>query len=163
MRLTLSQTSSTVARAARRIGKVREARGDSLSVVWLDGGAATLPMADIARLDVSRGRRRFVLRGLIIGAFAGAGAGAIVGALSYSEPACVAPCVVDDEWFGRDFNTVLGAYFGGLGGLLAGGAVGTFGRRESWERVPLPSITSHLRAGATVDRRGPQLRVELSR
>jgi len=80
----------------------------------------------IAKLEVSQGRRRPVLRDATIGFVGGASVGAIIGALSYKQPDIIVGNRSDAMW--------LGAFLGGVPGLLIGGIVGLV-PRDRWQRV----------------------------
>ena len=91
---------------------------------------AHLPLAELTRLDVSRGRERHMGnagKGLVIGAVAG-----VVAGLAAGDDDCSNKLVC----ISRPAGAVLGgAFFGGIGGVL--GLVSGVIPSESWERVPL--------------------------
>jgi hypothetical protein len=100
--------------------------------------ATAIPLAGIARLDVSQGRRSHLVRGLLIGAALGATTGAVLGAASRDE----------DDWlvltevtmlYGVVVFTPLGA---GVGLL-----VGALWKTEQWETVPLDRVGPHVASG----------------
>jgi len=90
------------------------------------GSTGKYPLSDIAKLEVSQGRRRPVLRDATIGFVGGASVGAILGALSYKQPDIIVGNRSDAMW--------LGAFLGGVPGLLIGGIVGLV-PRDRWQRV----------------------------
>jgi len=90
------------------------------------GSTATYPLSDIAKLEVSQGRRRPVLRDAAIGLIGGGSIGAILGAMSYERP---------DLFVGNRTDAALfGAFVGGVPGLVVGGIVGLVPRAR-WQRV----------------------------
>jgi len=101
-----------------------------------DTVATAIPMASIARVEVSRGRHSRWLTGLAIGMGAGAAGGAILGASSE-----------DDLLFSSGDKAVIGAVgFGMLGGAV-GVVAGALTKSERWETVPANRVTVTLAPG----------------
>ena len=99
-----------------------------------NGGTASYPLTDIAKLEVLRGRHRPVLRGLLLGTGAGIVLGGAIGAMAYS------PCT-STEFLGcllapetRAQSAALGATLAGAAGLIVGGLQGLI-PRDRWQRV----------------------------
>ena len=90
------------------------------------GSTAKYPLADIAKLEDSQVRRRPVLRDATIGFVGGASVGAVLGAMSYKQPDIIVGNRSDAMW--------LGAFLGGVPGLVIGGIVGLV-PRDRWQRV----------------------------
>lgn len=116
------------------IGNLQAVQGDSL---WLLTGeppkSMTLAIPALARLELSRGRRRQAGRGAWIGAVAGGALGFFLGVATYEEcDACFGP---DPGVMG---NGILGSLVGGVFGLGVGALVGGSIRAESWRPVPRP-------------------------
>jgi hypothetical protein len=79
--------------------------------------------ADITKLEVSRGRRRNTLKGLLAGALAW---GAVVGLVAAFD-------TLDESGLGEPLV---------IGGMLAAGAgIGTLVKTERWERVPVGAMS----------------------
>jgi hypothetical protein len=94
---------------------------------------------DVAGLEVSRGTRRHVLKGLLAGAAAW---GAVVGLVAAFD-------TLDESGVGEPLF---------IGGMLAAGAgVGALVKTERWERVPLREASIQL----SPVRGGLQVRVAL--
>lgn len=101
-----------------------------------DTVATAIPMASIARVQVSRGRHSKWLTGLAIGMGAGAVGGAILGGSSE-----------DDLLFSSGDKAVIGAVgFGVLGGAV-GVVAGALTKTERWETVPVDRVTVSLKPG----------------
>ena len=127
----------TTAGSERQIGTVVAQRGDTLLVKWPEvANAVAVPLAGISRLDVSTGRHRRVVKGLVLGTAVGGATGALIGAASYE------PCDTT-EFMGcflapksrMESAAVVGAA-GGVLGLVVGSLVG-LARHERWQPVSL--------------------------
>jgi len=115
---------------------------------WVQLAGRTAPVSlarsAVARLEVSRGRKRAVGQGALVGAGLGAIAGFVAGGYAASRSrSCGTPgfadvCYVD--WYGQAFR---GALVGGAIGGAVGAAVGYAVRTDRWEGVPL-SRAHHL-------------------
>lgn len=92
----------------------------------------SLPLSDIAAVEVrSYGERPF-LRNMFIGAAAGGTLGAVLAYAAYEE--------CEDCWFypqSRGRDTAGGALLGGLVGVVGGLIVAGVQRGERWTRIPL--------------------------
>lgn len=120
-----------------RIAVVVAGNTDTLLVRWTElTDTVAVPLAAIARLDVSTGRHRNVLRSAMVGTLAVGTAGAVLGAATYQ------PCN-STEAFGcfleptsRGESAAMGGVVGGVLGLVVGTLVG-LPRREGWHQVSL--------------------------
>ena len=118
------------------VGTVTALSADSMFILTAARQSVALPLDDVERLDVSRGRRH---RGVVAGAGKGALTGAIVGgALSvYGFLVCHDyTCLSAVAW--APLGTLLGAVYGSIHGASS--------YPEVWERVPLDSLR-RLRIG----------------
>jgi hypothetical protein len=115
-------------------------------------GAARLPLDQVTRLDVSRGKGRHLKRAAV-GLFVGAGVGALGGYASGTNDCSTQELICID----RGGSALLGGaalgVLGGIGGLIAG-VVPT----EKWERVSLERRRLSFVAPATGHGRGVGLR-----
>jgi hypothetical protein len=149
----------TTAGSERQIGTVVAQRGDTLLVKWPEvANAVAVPLAGISRLDVSTGRHRRVVKGLVLGTAVGSVTGALIGAASY-EP-CEATeafdCFLEPE--NRAQSAVVSGVVGGALGLVVGSLVG-LARHERWKPV---SLGEHRVAFAVTPRaHGTRLGVSL--
>jgi hypothetical protein len=96
-----------------------------------DSTARSIPRPDVARLEVSRGKRMHTKNHAALGVLAGAAVGAVLGArVGAGQPS------------GLGSNDVLLGVFGGVLGGLVGGGIGSAGGRrvdeERWREVRLP-------------------------
>lgn len=129
-------------------GEVRTCRRERGVVVgagpegltWRPDGRSlveTHPWPAVGAVEGSRGKRRQVLKGLLIGAAVGAVPGALSGAAYAKTCDCADP------------NTAGGAAVGALifavPGALLGAGIGALVRTESWDEVP----ASRLRVSVT--------------
>ncbi len=109
---------------------------------WVQLAGRTAPVSlargAVVRLEVSRGRKRAVGQGALIGAGLGAIAGFVAGGYAASRSrSCGTPGLADVcyvDWYGRAFR---GALIGGTIGGAVGAAVGYAVRTDRWEGVPL--------------------------
>jgi hypothetical protein len=110
-----------------RVGVLEAAHPDGLLI---GSSASALPIeirrADITRLEVSRGKRRNTLKGLLAGAVAW---GAVVGLVAAFD-------TLDESGVGEPL------FVGGM--LAAGAAVGSMVKTERWERVPVGAASAGL-------------------
>jgi hypothetical protein len=132
--------------AVAREGVVLSADADSLRfVVRGAGDTAGVGLRDIARLEVSRGRRRNTWRGARRGALYGSvGLGLAGGTWNLVAPSltggsCYALCSPAE-------GALAGAIVGAVFGTLVGTSVGAFIRTERWAPVVLPPAAG--RSGA---------------
>ena len=118
-------------KSRRRSGTVVTAAADTV-VLRPDGlgVTATVSLARISGLEVSRGRKRHIAVGVGVGFLAGVGTGALVGALACKNHGCLNG---SDEL--GALVVALGAGIGGVVGMLVGGGIGAH-RTDMWEAVP---------------------------
>lgn len=99
-----------------------------------DSSTVALASAQVARLDVSRGRHTQKFKGAKIGWMSGASIGALVGYAMYEDPHCGG-----ESWFcidfGPGFDAAVGATLLGTVGVLVGAMVGSI-EREQWRPAP---------------------------
>lgn len=97
----------------------------NLAVIRSPGDTAIVPLAGLARVDVSRGRQSNVLRGARAGALVGAGAGILLG---------LAAMAGDDDGFYQvgPEAVPLGALGGGFLGGTIGLLIGSVTSSEQW-------------------------------
>ena len=123
---------------------------DTLLVRWPEfANDVALPLAEISRLDVSTGRHRNVVKGMVLGT-AGVGAlGAALGAISYQpcESTAFMGCFLAPE--SRGDAALVGGVVGGALGFVVGSLAGLV-RHESWKRVSLADrrVAAAVRPGA---------------
>ena len=126
---------SAVQRRNAITGVVVSHSADSLVVKSdKDSSTVALASAQVAQVDVSRGRRTKKLKGAAIGLLSGASIGALVGYATYKEP----PCRTSGGFcfdFGPEFEAAAGATMLGAVGVLVGTVVGSF-EREQWRPAP---------------------------
>jgi hypothetical protein len=121
----------------RVTGTLVQVDGDSLQVQTRKGIYA-ISRSEIARLDVSRGKKSAAGKGLEWGFLGGALAGAVVSTLVCSTNTCTfiegpdAPAV----WI------PLGTAIGAAGGALVGLVIGSLTHTDRWERLSAPPSTS---------------------
>jgi hypothetical protein len=97
-----------------------------------------IPWADVSKLQVSRGKHRNTLKGVLFGAAAWALTLGLMAAFD----------TLDESGLGEPL--VIGGY------LATGALVGTLVKTERWGEVPVPS------AGRAVSRSGPGLRLQVA-
>lgn len=145
----------------RLVGRLAEVQQDSLVVETDDRGTRVrVPLAQAARVDVSRGRHTNIWRGMGIGMVGGAVTGAVIGATTYHKgrgPVCSPNDILFcGDWTGdmgepdRGFSPKSGTITFGLLGILAGGIGGAIIRTERWSSRPLGG-TARLRATPSGD------------
>ena len=119
-------------KSRRRSGTVVTAAADTV-VLRPDGlgATATVSLAKISGLEVSRGRKRHMAVGVGVGFLAGVGTGALVGALACKDQN---DCLSGSDDMGP-VVVALGAGIGGVVGMLVGGGIGAH-RTDMWETVP---------------------------
>ena len=99
--------------------------------------ALAVPLADVTRLEVHRGKKSRVGEAAWIGGFAGALVGFVVGA-AVSDPNVVGPTIGPSE---PGVNMAGGALVGGGCGALLGAVIGAIaGSTDRWESVPLDRV-----------------------
>jgi hypothetical protein len=126
VRLTASQVSR-----ARLVGTVSAFRSDTL-VILPEGESVTfdVPWSEIVEIEVSRGTKSNLGKGLWIGALSGAVLGAGIGAALD----CAAIADVDEG-----FCVVVGLAFGVGGGAVLGLAAGALSTTERWQKAEFPA------------------------
>ena len=148
----------TTAGAERRIATLVSQTGDTLLVRWPEfANAVPVPLAGVSRLEVSTGRHRRVLKGLMWGTVAGGATGALIGAATYEpcEPTGFLDCFLEPE--NRMQSAAWASLVGGTLGLVVGAFAG-LAPHERWQSVPLDGrvafkLTPHAhgtRIGATI-------------
>lgn len=118
------------------VGTVVSVDADFLTLVTENQRSVSLPRDDVAKLEISTGRKGHALWGALIGA----GAGALIG-LAEGADDCVG-----DECYTRGENVAYGA----LGAGMIGALVGALYRTDRWVTVP----STGIRVGVDVTPRG---------
>ena len=92
-----------------------------------------IPLASVTNLEVSKGKKRSIGKGALIGLLVGASTGAILGAALYED------CEICDISVNRsDWAFFAGGVFG-LGGTVVGALRGAR-RTDQWQEIPLDRI-----------------------
>ena len=130
------------------VGTVAALETDTLVVqVGERADALQVPLADVTRLEVHRGRQSSADTGVLIGAGAGAAAGVITALALCAGDECRA---YDARELGAVFLGVVGAGLGAGIGYIIGSNIQT----DRWEEVPLGELrvglTPHGRRGLAV-------------
>jgi hypothetical protein len=128
-----------IARAGEkpRVAIVVAHTADTLQVRWPEfANTVALPLAGISRLDVSTGRHRNVVKGMVLGTVGVGALGAAAGAISYQPctPTKFMTCFLAPT--SRAQSAMVGGALGGTLGFVVGSLVGLV-RHESWKRVSL--------------------------
>ena len=127
----------TTSSSGRQIGTVVARQGDTLLVRWPEfTNAVAVPLDGISRLEVSTGRHRRVVKGLVLGSAVGSATGALIGAATYEpcEATELFDCFLEPE--SRMQSAVVSGVVGGVLGLVAGSLAG-LARHEKWKQVSL--------------------------
>jgi len=110
--------------------------GDTLLVRWPGLNTLRLPADEIRQLEVSTGRHRNVLKGMLLGTGIGGTVGGVLGAASYQ------PCE-STEFMGcfmaptsQGESAVIGGAVFGVLGFVVGSLVG-LASHDTWQQVPL--------------------------
>jgi hypothetical protein len=132
------QVTSPAHRADKVVGTVLAIQNDTLVLqVEKITDPVRLPFSAITKIQVSRGQRRRVGDGLIMGGAIGAGVGMLLGfAAGDDDPGILAMSAGDKAAIGAVLLGVAGA---GLGGLL-----GARSTKERWEPVPLGGVAARI-------------------
>lgn len=123
----------------RRVATVSAVRRDSLVLFMKKGNSATVALSDIDRMQVSVGRRRMVLRGMLAGGLIGAVTGAAAGAATYEEckdQICFLTPVSAGE------AAAGGATILGVVGVAVGGVIGALVTTDRWGPATVPGTIS---------------------
>ncbi|WP_026849879.1 hypothetical protein [Gemmatimonas phototrophica] len=125
-----------------QVGVLERLNADSVAVRDAQGWVRVLPLGGTMRLDVSRGRQRRILPGMLIGGAAGAVGGLLVGvALDQSADreadALCAPNCANGQRFLDGIEVGIGAAVGTGIGVVVGGIVGAM-PHERWQAATLP-------------------------
>lgn len=105
-----------------------------------------ISLTNLARFEVSRGRKNNTLKGMAIGTGIGFGAGFLTGVLMCSGARC--------EVTGGEAGLVIGVIGAGAG-LLLGTVIGAASSGDLWEEVPLSDLQ------VTLDGYGLTLRIPI--
>jgi hypothetical protein len=111
------------------VGKLVREQSAVLEIAREDGSVSSIPIAKIAKLQVSSGKKRKTL----LGAFCGAALGVGIALYAYR---CQHPRYCEE-----DYRGVAAVVFGG-GGAAVGALVGSEIRTERWTTVPIPAARS---------------------
>jgi hypothetical protein len=137
------QTATLVALSAESLVVARWWPGPGGAAGRGDSGAVRIALGAVRALDVSAGRRRHTVLGIVIGGLVGGTARAIYG-FSQGDTSDVANFVCDHVFPCVARTAGQKALFWGLngmfGGALVGGVVGTFVKTERWIAVPLQRV-----------------------
>ncbi len=106
-------------------GTLQAMRGDALTVDTL-----RIAVASVMRLDVYRGRKSNVGKGVLLG---GIPSGILLGI--YGGALCA-----DETWCEVAAGFALGFGVGFAGGALIGGVIGAIIKSDRWEEVPLDQL-----------------------
>jgi hypothetical protein len=106
-------------------------------------------LGQIARLEVSTGRHRNLLKGMALGAAIGRAGGLIFGAAAYQP--CTGMCIMAPK--NRGESAAMGGSFFGTLGLLVGTIAGVRSH-DSWQRVPLDDLRARATVGLQASGRG---------
>lgn len=122
----------------RRVATVSAVRSDSLVLLMKKGNSATVALSDIDQMQVSVGRRRTVLRGMLAGGLIGAIGGAVIGAVTYKP--CEGFCIFASDNAGEE-AAIAGTALGVVG-LVVGGIVGAINTTDRWGPATVPGSIS---------------------
>jgi len=121
-------------------GKVTRLTENTL-VVISNHNIHNIPYVSISRLEVARGSKSNLVKGLLIGTGSGAVLGGLIGLAAY-EPPPEKPCTFHDssgcltmESEGLAFFA--GAFIGGVVGCVSGTIIGVATKSYSWQRIPV--------------------------
>ena len=109
------------------VGALAAWDGTSLELSGSDFELETIPLSDLATLEISRGKKGHWVRGTLIGTVIGITAGLISAQNS----------TVDDYPL-EPLADATGVFLSALSGMVLGAAVGSLIKTEKWEDVPLP-------------------------
>ena len=123
-----------LAEGGRREARVISLRRDTLRAIPRGGSEMAYPLASMRKLEAVNGRRRPILKGVLIGTGIGVVVGGVAGAASYKpcDSTESLGCILASQSRGEE--AAAGAVVVGVAGLLLGGIVGLI-PRDRWERV----------------------------
>jgi hypothetical protein len=121
------------------IGTVISLTSDSLTVLTWDRSNVELPLDSVGGIEVNRGEKSNVGKGMAYGAISGITAGIIVGvAAGQAKGGCSIGAFGDTDC--RPLYAAAGVLLGGVTGTIVGGIVGALNKTERWEQVPLERL-----------------------
>jgi len=135
----------------RLLGTIVTVDADTLTLrIKNQAAPLAIPIASVAKLYVSSGRKRHLLKGAAIGGLSGVGLGAIVGLARYSDdpPNSIVFTLSKEQ---KVF--ALAIALGGVGlivGTMIGGLAGDAGGDEIWQ----PVLLDRIRVGITPQPQG---------
>ena len=132
------QVTSAAHGADKVVGTVLAIQNDTLVLqVEKITNPIRLPFSAITDIQVSRGQRRQVGGGIVMGGAIGAGVGMLLGfAAGDDDPGILAMSAGD--------KAAIGAVLLGVAGAGIGGLVGARSSREKWEHVPLGGVAARI-------------------
>lgn len=158
----------TLGSEVMQVGVLEQITPDSVVVRDARNSRSVWPMSADYRLDVSMGRHRRVLRGVLIGGASGALGGALIGVAADQDAdrrhqsTCMTndsgECLWGDRWF-DGLEIGFGAGIGTGVGILVGGIIGAV-PHERWRAVTLPL---HSTVSLSPSGRGLTLSIPLGR
>jgi hypothetical protein len=111
----------------RFTGAVSSWSVDSITLLLKDGGTLSLPREHITRLEVSKGTRSQVGKGVVKGVFIGAAVGAVRGAVKYNN-------TDQDAFYSYGPEVIPTMALGGaLWGVAIGAVAGALSREPDWQ------------------------------
>jgi hypothetical protein len=116
------------------VGALDSWDGTSLELSGSDFELRTIPLSDLATLEISRGKKGHWVLGTLVGTGIGIAAGLIIAQNSTAD-------VDPDNWFSGMAEPAEDAgivFLSTLSGMVLGAAVGAMIKTEKWEDVPLP-------------------------
>jgi hypothetical protein len=121
-------------------GKVTGLTEKSLVIVS-DHNIHNIPYVIISRLEVARGRKSNLVKGLLIGTGSGAVLGGLIGLATYDPPPR-GTCTIHDisgclSMEGEGLALFAGAFVGGIVGFVSGTIIGITTKSYSWQRIPV--------------------------
>jgi hypothetical protein len=116
-------------------GTLESWNGHSLELSGSGFAPQTIPLSDLAKLEISRGKKGHWLAGTLIGTGAGVVAGLIIAQNSTAD-------VDPENWFSGMAEPMEDAgivAISGLSGMVIGAVIGGLIKTEKWEEVPIPT------------------------
>ena len=133
------------------VGSLDAWRGDSLEMSGSGLNHQAIPLSDLAKLEISRGRKGHWLVGALIGTGVGLGAGLLAtSANNADDPASNDPISGAAGAIAEQTFDVGIVFVSTLAGAGIGALVGALIKTEKWEEVPIP--TTVPKGPATVAR-----------